>query len=65
MGSGSAFFDGSGRTIFVGSWTKICRAFGIKDQNLGTKMGSAMKKHISLRPYNMHRSLSPEERIKA
>ena len=33
MESGSAVF--SHCTIFVGSGTKICRAFGIKDQKFG------------------------------
>ena len=49
-----AMGSGSGCTIFVGSETKICQAFGIKDQNLGTKLGSAIKKkkHASFRPCN-------------
>ena len=33
----------------VKSETKICHAFGIKDQKVWFKMGSAMKKHTLLR----------------
>ena len=33
----------------VRSETKICHAFGIKDQKFWFKMGSVMKKHTSLR----------------
>ena len=42
MGSGSAVFlrdQGSGCTIFVGSRTKTCHAFGVKDQTYEYKTG--------------------------
>ena len=40
---------GSPCTIFVGSGTKICHAFGIKDQKFGYKNGiSAEKEKTSL-----------------
>ena len=51
MGSGSAVFrdQGSGCTSFVGSGTKICDAFDIKDQKFGYKNGiSNVQKHTSL-----------------
>ena len=53
--------EGSGIKLylFVGSETKICHAFAINDQKFGGgggggggETGSAMKKHISLRPCN-------------
>ena len=31
------FFEGSSCTIFVGSGTKICHTFGIKDKKFGNK----------------------------
>ena len=40
---------GSGYTIFVGSGTIICHAFGIKDQNFGYKNGISDEKTTSLR----------------
>ena len=51
MGLGSAFLQGvRDKTVpfFVGSGTKICHAFGIKNQKFGNKAGisTAMKKHI-------------------
>jgi len=49
IGISSVFRDqGSGCTIFVGSGRKIGKAFGVKDQKLAKKVGSAMKKHTSL-----------------
>ena len=42
--------EGSGCMIFVGPGTKIGHGFGIKDQNLRTEMGSAMKKHTPFPP---------------
>ena len=50
MGSGLAEFlrdQGSDCTIFVGSETKLCRAFGIKDQTFRYKNGiSDEKTHL-------------------
>ena len=43
--------QGCGCNIIVGSGTKLCHAFRIKDRYLGTKrpkMGSAMENHTSL-----------------
>ena len=57
MGSGSAVFrdEGSGCTSFVGSGTKICDAFDIKDQKFGYKNGiSNVQKHTWLRPWHVH-----------
>ena len=47
MGLKSAVFlryQGSGCTIFVGSGTKICDAFGIKDQKFEYKNGISNEK---------------------
>ena len=37
----------SGSSFFVGLGTKICRAFGIKDEKFGNKTGSAITKNKS------------------
>ena len=37
------------KQCFEGSGIKISNGFGIKDQNLGNKRGSVMKKYTSLR----------------
>ena len=48
MGLGSSFFffrdRGPGCIIFVGSGTKICHAFGTKDQKFGYKNGISDEK---------------------
>ena len=38
--------QGTGYSIFVGSGTKICHSLESRIRNLGTKMGSAMKRHV-------------------
>ena len=51
-GSGISSFlrdQGSGCTIFEGSETKNCHAFGIKDQKFGFKNLISDEKHASLR----------------
>ena len=49
MGSGSAALlsdQGSGYSIFVGSATKVCHTFGIKDQKIGPRNGISDEKTV-------------------
>ena len=44
--------QGSGCTISVGSGTKICYAFGIKDQKFEYKNGISLDKKLMILRYN-------------